>query len=87
MDGFSFYMHPAELLSKTDCVNGCCFKGENEAFLREKIEINLTRQKHREIAEKAEMTTMEKLRQMRMRRSREDVSKSQTDLAVPTFVR
>ncbi len=47
---------------------------ENEKHMKEKIDINLALQKHRELAEKAEFTTMEKIRHLRLMRSRDDVS-------------
>lgn len=47
---------------------------ENEKLLKEKIDMNYTLYKQRELSEKIEMNTNEKLRQLRMKRTREDVS-------------
>jgi hypothetical protein len=47
---------------------------ENERYLKEKLEMNLFLTKQRELSEKIELDTNEKLRQLRMQRSREDVS-------------
>jgi hypothetical protein len=49
------------------------FLQENEKNLKEKLEMNLTLTKQRELADKIEFSTMEKLRQLRMKRTREDV--------------
>lgn len=46
---------------------------EKEMHMQETMAMNLMLQKHREVSEKAEHTTMEKLRQLRLRRTREDV--------------
>ncbi len=50
------------------------FIEENEQFMKEKMEMMINVQKYRELSEQAEVSTMEKLRNMRMRRSREEVS-------------
>ncbi len=42
--------------------------------MKEKMEMMINVQKYRELSEQAEVSTMEKLRNMRMRRSREEVS-------------
>jgi hypothetical protein len=47
---------------------------EKEKHVQSTMSMNLMLQKHREVSEKAEHTTMEKLRQLRLRRTREDVS-------------
>jgi hypothetical protein len=47
---------------------------EGEAHMREKMQITLSLQKHRELAEQAEIATQEKIRTLRMRRARDDVS-------------
>jgi hypothetical protein len=45
---------------------------ETEKHMKEKMDISLEFQKHRELAEKAELATQEKLRQMRLLRARDD---------------
>lgn len=47
---------------------------ESEQHMREKMHITLSLQKHRELSEQAEAATQEKIRRLRMRRAREDVS-------------
>jgi hypothetical protein len=42
--------------------------------MKEKMNIQLSLQKHREMAELAEVATHERIRQLQMRRVREDVS-------------
>jgi hypothetical protein len=49
------------------------FLQENEKVMKEKLEMNYTLAKQRELTEQIEMTTNEKLRQLRMKRTREDV--------------
>ena len=46
---------------------------EKEQHLAETMASNIMLQKHREMSEKTEHTTMEKMRQLRLRRTREDV--------------
>lgn len=53
---------------------------ENEQHLKEKLDIGLTLHKHRELAEAAEQASMEKMRQLRLRRTREDWLKSVSGL-------
>lgn len=55
---------------------------ESEEHMREKMEISLSLQKHRELAEQAEIATQEKIRQLRMRRTRDDVRCDQVILFV-----
>jgi hypothetical protein len=47
---------------------------EGELHMKEKMSIQLSLQKHREMAELAEVATHERIRQLQMRRVREDVS-------------
>lgn len=47
---------------------------EGELHMKEKMNIQLGLQKHREVAELAEVATHERIRQLQMRRIREDVS-------------
>ena len=44
--------------------------------MKEKIGIQLSLQKHRELAEMAEVATHERIRQLKLSRIREDVSRS-----------
>ena len=46
---------------------------ETEKHLREKMEISLAVQKHRELAAEAELRMEERVRKLRLRRSRDDV--------------
>ena len=47
---------------------------QGEEHMREKMHIQLGLQKHRELAEQAEVATHDRIRQLQMRRIREDVS-------------
>lgn len=46
---------------------------ETEKHLREKMEISLAVQKHRELSAEAELRMEERIRKLRLRRSRDDV--------------
>lgn len=52
---------------------------ETELHMKEKMAIQLGLQKHREVAEVAEVATHERIRQLQMRRIREDVSGVELD--------
>ena len=47
---------------------------QGEEHMREKMNIQLGLQKHRELAEQAEVATHDRIRHLQMRRIREDVS-------------
>ena len=47
---------------------------KSEQHMREKIDITLGLQRHRELAEAAEVATFERLKQLQIKRIREDVS-------------
>ena len=47
---------------------------ETEQHLREKMEITIALQKHREFAADAELKMQERIRKLRMRRNREEVN-------------
>jgi hypothetical protein len=60
---------------------------EGELHMKEKMAIQLGLQKHREVAELAEVATHERIRQLQMRRIREDVSASVSLVSVPANAR